>query len=750
MVTEPIDAHFIESVRGLATAAPGRSTLPNPLSPQHLRQYFEAQVQSRHLDFAARWLRAQGRGHYTIGSAGHESNAAVALATRPTDPALLHYRSGAFYAARATQIPGAHPVRDVLRSLTASVHDPISGGRHKVFGNHDLAIIPQTSTIGSHLPRAFGIGLTLGLAARQQTPTAWPSDALVVCSFGDASANHSTALGALNAAAWCAHREIAMPVLFVCEDNGIGVSVRTPSEWIEQVLSTLPATGYLQVDGSNPVEAMLGAQALAGQVREHRSPAVLHVRTVRFMGHAGSDAESGYRSAADVRADYVKDPLVGTAHLLVAAGLSTPEEIIHQYEQTRALVLAQAEEISREPRLTSSAQVREPLTRSAPEQVLAVSRHISTAADRAGLLPRAGERLTMAGAINAALTETLSAISQSAVFGEDVALKGGVYGLTKGLRKKFGGTRVFDTLLDEQTILGIANGMAVSGWLPIPEIQYLAYLHHALDQLRGEAATQAFFSNGQYTNGMVVRVAGLAYQKGFGGHFHNDNSVAALRDIPGLHVCVPADAHAALELLRECVALARGDGKVCLFLEPIAQYHERDLYEPGDGLALSAYAAPGESAFVDRPADPTIGRDCGLRARHHGDGTDLLLISFGNGVRMSRRVARALADQGVDASVLDLQWLSPLPLKDVINAVQTAQRALIVDETRLSGAVSESVIAAIVDAGIRTPVQRVTSDDSFIPLGPAATTVLLDQETIHRAARHLCGLQDAPTKEGSP
>ena len=115
-----------------------------------------------------------------------------------------------------------------------------------------------------------------------------------------------------------------------------------------------------------------------------------------------------------------------------------------------------------------------------------------------------------------------------------------MYGVTRGLRKRFGGRRVFDTLLDEQTILGTALGAALAGLLPIPEIQYLAYLHNAEDQLRGEAASLAFFSDGQYRNPMVVRIPGLAYQKGFGGHFHNDNSLAVLRDVPGLVLCVPS------------------------------------------------------------------------------------------------------------------------------------------------------------------------------------------------------------------
>src|SRR5262245_33401789 len=167
---------------------------------------FDAQLASRHLDDAARWLRGRGSGYYTIGSAGHESNAAVAAALRPTDPALLHYRSGAFYLARAEQAGrGADGVADVLLGLVAAAAEPIAGGRHKVFGHAALNIIPQTSTIASHLPRAVGLAFALHRAAKLGIAARWPSDAIVVASFGDASVSHSTAAGAFSTAAYCAH-----------------------------------------------------------------------------------------------------------------------------------------------------------------------------------------------------------------------------------------------------------------------------------------------------------------------------------------------------------------------------------------------------------------------------------------------------------------------------------------------------------------------------------------------------------------
>ena len=200
-----------------------------------------------------------------------------------------------------------------------------------------------------------------------------------------------------------------------------------------------------------------------------------------------------------------------------------------------------------------------------------------------------------------------------------MAAKGGVYGVTKGLRDRFGAARVFDTLLDETSILGLGLGAGLAGMLPVPEIQYLAYLHNAEDQLRGEAATMQFFSQGAFRNPMVVRVAGLAYQEGFGGHFHNDNSVAVLRDIPGLVVAVPARPDDAAPMLRTCLAAAAVDGSVCVFLEPIALYHTRDLYADGDGEWLAGYAGAGRvggRARADRPGPGLPGR-LGRRPDHH-------------------------------------------------------------------------------------------------------------------------------------
>ncbi len=741
---ETIDEHFVRQLRLRTISVAGQGPAPGKptVDADTLRLLFDAQVQSRHLDFSARWLQSQGKGYYTIASAGHESNAALGLVSRVDDPALLHYRSGGFYAARARKAGSSNAVRDVLLSLTSATRDPMSGGRHKVFGHPGLNIIPQTSTISSHLPRAVGLAYALDLGRNGRVDSSWSEDAVVLCSFGDASVNHSTATGALNAAAYLLHRTVPCPVLFVCEDNGIGISTKSPDGWPAAALRCLPGLRYWHADGADP-EALLSvvSESLAA-VRDSRRAAVLHLRTVRFMGHAGSDAEAAYRSRNEMLADYARDPVLGSACALVDRGVMSPAEILARYEAVRQEVMDEAKRMLDQERLDSRDSVMAPLTLPSPASVAQPAFSTETRIQAwGGRLPEAGPRMTLAQAINATLTDLMAAHPEALVFGEDVAVKGGVYGVTRALRKRFGGRRVFDTLLDEQTILGTALGAGLAGYVPIPEIQYLAYLHNAEDQLRGEAATLRFFSNGQYHNGMVVRVAGLGYQRGFGGHFHNENSVAVLRDIPGLVLAVPSHPAEAPGLLRTCFNLAQQDGRVCLFLEPIARYHTRDLLEDGDAEWTSSYVPPD----AERACTPWD--EVGL----HGTGRDVLLITFGNGVHLSRRAAATLAARGVTSTVLDLRWLAPLPIRAVTAVARDVAAVLVVDETRRTGGVSEAIVAALVDGGYDGRLARVTSADSFIPLGPAAETVLLGEEEIVHAVHDLLGVpMPTPSRTHQP
>jgi 2-oxoisovalerate dehydrogenase E1 component len=722
-MTEKIDEYFTATIAAMPVGEEGGCAdecdpiLPSSdLTVQDVVDLFDSQLGSRHLDLAARWLRSHGKGFYTIGSSGHESNAAVAAALRPTDPALLHYRSGGFFLHRARQVDGTDPLRDVLLGVCAATDDPISGGRHKVFGRHDVNVIPQTSTIASHLPRAVGVAFSIGRAAKLGLDTPWPRDAVAVCSFGDASANHSTAIGAINTATHAVYQGLPMPLLFVCEDNGIGISTRTPKGWIAANFAHRAGLPYFCADGSDLIETHAVATRAVEWVRKHRKPAFLHLATVRLMGHAGSDLESAYRSPGEITADYARDPVLCTARLLIDRAGFTPADILDRYEAKRVEVIGIAERVAELPQLDSAAAVMKPLRAGLAEAVASSPRRAG-----AGSAEIAGA-LTVAQSINRALRDVLADYPEALVFGEDVARKGGVYGVTRGLAQTFGAARVFDTLLDEQAILGLALGAGLAGLLPIPEIQYLAYLHNAADQIRGEGATLQFFSDRQYRNPMVVRIAGYGYQKGFGGHFHNDNAVGALRDIPGIVIASPSRPDDAAAMMRACASAADTAGIPCVFLEPIALYHVRDLYDAGDDEWVTPY-----------PQSPVqIGR-----ARTYGEGTDLTIVTYANGVPMSLRVARRLADTGISARVVDMRWLAPLPVSDVLREANATGRTLVVDETRASGGVAEGVLAALIDGGYAGAMARVTSADSFIPLGDAALKVLLSEEQIENAARAL-------------
>ncbi len=998
-----LDQRFRSAVTAVTPLTPGSSrattdpVLPgSPYTVATIWELFDAQATSRHLDLTARRLTAAGKGYYSIGSSGHEGNVALAAVLETTDPALLHYRSGAFFVHRCHRVGGLDPIRDVLLGVVAAASDPISGGRHKVFGSAPASVIPQTSTIASHLPRAVGLAFGLDRATRLGRFTAWPPESVVLCTFGDASANHSTATGAINSAVHTAHQQIPMPILFVCEDNGIGISVRTPPDWIHHAYGSRPGLRYFEADGSDLHAALTVSAEAANWVRERRLPVFLRLRTTRLLGHAGSDVESAYRRATDIAEELRHDPVTATGRLLVTSGAASAEQVIARYDTLATQVDRIAAEVIDEPKLASAAAVIAPLAphhpdfvradvirtdplpdplppngtrifdtrrvdpndpdsallgeidndaaapqttntkpahtpstrapntssttsttttnrtapptahpgatsptalnegappissapddpsptaQSRPASAQAVNHTLgelharddaatdtprqpipdsasgagtadgpqtaspttdsdppgnpdpddsspayrsrtavaqaahqslggttaapqthadatnripsnagaptpadssapagpdpddSTSAARSrmalaqsgnrmaagaaatpqtdtdavnraelngGIPPTADSsapagsepdsspavrsRMTLAQAVNQTLGELLARDGDVLVFGEDVGRKGGVYGVTKGLQRRFGARRVFDTLLDEQSVLGTALGAGLAGFVPIPEIQYLAYVHNALDQIRGEAASLQFFSDGRYRNPMVVRIASYAYQRGFGGHFHNDNSVAALRDIPGLVIASPARADDAAALLRTCVSAARVDGRVCVYLEPIALYHTRDLYESGD----DAWLAESSTEPVD------IGR-----ARIHGAGTDLLIVTFGNGVPMSLRAAHRLSERGIHARVLDLRWLAPLPVEDLLTHARATGRILIADETRRTGGVSESLCAALVDGGFTGPFARVTSEDTFVPLGPATAAVLLDETTIETAATKL-------------
>lgn len=726
---EIIHQNFQKKVAAEKLPEPRVQRALGSLSAEDLIDLFETQVMSRLLDLRARELKKDNLCYYTIGSSGHEGNAAFAKAFRHTDMAFLHYRSGAFYIQRAKQLAGSTPLYNMLLSFMASKDDPISGGRHKVIGSKELFIPPQTSTIASHLPKAMGAALSIPKAQDLNLEGEMPKDSVVLCSFGDASANHSTAVGAINSASWISYQNLKLPLVFFCEDNGLGISVKTPTDWIKQNFSNRPGVQYFECDGLNLIDVYHACQQAERFVRQRKKPAFIRMKTVRLMGHAGSDVESNYHSMSHIQETENNDPLLHSARLLMDHSILSSKDILDIYKSTEARIKHVSNEVVTKKPLEKIDEVATSITACTNTKSIPP---VVSKAKRQALFEKEWPKLKspahMAKLINWGLNDIMLQYSNTLVFGEDVAEKGGVYHVTDNLKKRFRSKRVFNSPLDEQTILGGAIGLAHNGFLPIPEIQFLAYVHNAEDQIRGEAATLAFFSKGQYTNPMVIRIAGLAYQRGFGGHFHNDNSIAVFRDIPGILIAIPSNGADAVRMLRTCVREAHEHGRVCVFIEPIALYMTRDLHKEGDKQWTNQYPDIDEESYIGEITS-------------HGKG-EVAIVTYGNGTYLSMKAQKILKEKhGIKTEVIDLKWIAPFNSELLFEKLEGKTHMLFVEECRKTGSFGEAVLSELMQEisrrerqGKEAKLPRINellaAANCFIPLGPAATAGLPSTESI--------------------
>tara|TARA_B100001750_G_scaffold81105_1_gene64466 strand:+ start:1000 stop:3207 length:2208 start_codon:yes stop_codon:yes gene_type:complete len=716
-----IDQNFTNYVKSEKFPKSEINLSQNEINTSDLISLFESQIFSRHLDLKARIMKDEGKCYYTIGSSGHEGNAVFGKVFPYTDMAFLHYRSGAFFIERSKQVAGTTPIYDLALSFTASSDDPISGGRHKVFGSKQLNMPPQTSTISSHIPKAVGTALSIDRAKDLMIKEReLIDDSIILCSFGDASINHSTALGGINTAEWITHQGGHVPIIFICEDNGLGISVTTPENWVYDSFSNRKGIKYIQCNGLHLIDLIRKAEEANDYCRKNRSPVFLHMKTIRLMGHAGSDIEIGYNSKKNIENNEFNDPLLHSSRILIHNKCLSKDDILKLYEHTREVVNHVCEEASIRPKLNTSRSVMQSILSNSRQYISPTS---PKRLDREKVFGKEYQRIDqpqhMAKLINYALTDILTQYSNTLVFGEDVAEKGGVYNVTANLFDQFGIRRVFNSPLDETSIIGTAIGLSHNGFIPIPEIQFLAYYHNAEDQLRGEAATLPFFSKGQFVNPMVLRIPGLAYQKGFGGHFHNDNSLAVFRDLPGIIVACPSNGIDAVKMIRRAVFEAYKNSRITVFIEPIALYMVKDLYKPKDRKWSFKYPDLNEEISIGEFAV-------------HGQGSSLTIISYGNGFYLSMK-ARVEIEKALNRKIkiIDLRWLSDINILHLLKSIGKCSKILIVDECRKNGCYGEGLVSDIFMA-TKEPlkIKLHAAENSFIPLGKAATVTLPSKQSI--------------------
>ena len=696
------------------------------ISNSELISIFESQIASRHMDLKARLLKDQGKCYYTIGSSGHEGNAVFGHIFPYTDMAFLHYRSTPFFLQRSKQVSGLTPFYDTALSFMASSEDPISGGRHKVIGSKVLNIPPQTSTISSHLPKAVGTAFSIDRAKDLEIKERnLEKNSIVICSFGDASANHASALSAFNTASWIANLGGHVPIIFLCEDNGTGISVPTQDGWIKDNFSNKTGIQYIETDGLHLVDLVKKAKEAEEICRKQRCPIFLHMKTVRLMGHAGSDIEVGYKPLSDIEKIESNDPLLHSARIMIEKKYLTSSEILSLYEKIRKQISFVFNSAVLRPYLLKHEDVMSAIEANKNKRKSIPP--LSSLKSRKNIFGKEFERLKipqhMGKLLNYSLSDLLLQYPNTLIFGEDVARKGGVYHITADLYKQFGERRVFNSPLDETSIIGFGIGFAHNGFIPIPEIQFLAYFHNAEDQLRGEAATLPFFSKGQFTNPMVLRVPGLAYQKGFGGHFHNDNSLTVFRDIPGIILAVPSNGSDAVKMLRTSVKEAYKNGRVIVFIEPIALYMTKDLHSSKDGGWLFTYPELENEIPVGEFAV-------------YGKSEILTIITYGNGLYLSLQAKKEIEKKiRKKIKVIDLRWLAPINYEGLISSIEKCKNILIVDECRKTGCHGEGILAELLSVlNGKSKIELHAAKDSFIPLGVSATSTLPSKKSIVQKA----------------
>ena len=689
---------------------------------EQLLRVFDAQAGSRWLGVAARRLGLPGGLGRPWGPLG--AGTALAVALRIDDPVLLSRPSPAFHLARRAQsqptsclVSGVGPG---LRELTAALvaGSPAYDGADRP-RRMPTVVLARQRTLAGHLPRAVGISWALGrhrtLPDRLRGGLPWPQDAVVVAGFDPDAAHHSTAAGVIDTACWSAMRRVPLPLLLVCLPDGsevaAGGSRGAPGAWPAAAYAAREGLEYRRADGGDPLASLQAAASAAALVRQQTRPALLQLTVTGDL--------PGDRTSPDC------DPLAATMLALVDGGVLSAQQVRARWSSIRDETAGCLEEaVFRASTDRRGMGMYPPGGRRASRVALRVA---EVAPDRErrrvfDTLPEAGPALTLAQAINRTLRDAGANVPGLVVLGHRVAAADEAHEVTRGLRRWLGASRVIDTVPDEQTIMGMAVGAAISGLLPVAEIAGLAGVRAAEDQLREAVSLQAA-SGGGGRAAVVVRVPISGRLDGLGGVGRDDTSLAALRAVSGLVIASPAHPSDAPAILRTCLAAARTDGTVSVVIEPVDLYHERDMLTPGDGAWLAAYAPPAVWEMAHVP----IGR-----AATWGTGGDLTVATFGTGLRTCLRAADRLAAGGTRARVVDLRWLAPLPIEDVLREARVTGRLLIVDDAPRGGGVAEGLITGLIEAGYRGRMARLSPDDEY----PAQVTPVSEAD-VEDAARAL-------------
>ncbi|MGI8704466.1 MAG: alpha-ketoacid dehydrogenase subunit alpha/beta [Sphingomicrobium sp.] len=590
---------------------------------------------------------------------------------------------------------GYYRSRPLLLSLGVPLADALGSGMGLAGGysdGRDIGVVfNYPNPGGAHaLPMSGGVGAQYtpaagwaqAIAYKQEVLSEGPDDAIALVLGGDAS----VATGGFWSALTIATTQ-QLPLLIYIEDNGYGISVpseyQTPGRDIAANLASFRGLKIFNGDGTEPQQASkLIADAVA-HVRKLRQPALLRLTVPRLEGHSAQDTQA-YKSEDEIASEWARDPL---PKLRSQSGLSDKQW--HDIEREVAAEVAAAVAEAQSRGASEPERVTEHVFFEGAPQKVGGLLNSGYAPPRSKDKPKSGgQRINMVTAIRRTLEQELEANPRVLLFGEDIGPKGGVHAVTLGLQEKFGRTRVFDTSLNEEGIIGRAAGMALAGLMPVPEIQFRKYSEPATEQIH-DCGTMRWRTHNRFAAPMVLRIPGGFFK--CGDPWHSQTNEVEFVHNPGWKVAVPSNAEDAVGLLRGAL---RGN-------DPVIFFEHRAMYD--DSWARRPW--PGNDYVL------AFGR-----AQKTREGDKITIVTWGAMVPRCEAAA-----EGVSADIIDLRTLMPWDREMVLESVRRTRRCLIVHEDLRTGGFGAEIAAVVADEAfldLDAPVARVTMPDIPSPHHP--------------------------------